>query len=148
MKTERCRFSLNVVGRKLYAIGGASEVDDDIQLTDIPSTTSTCEVYDPACDTWENVASLPEVRTQHAAAAYESNSVKYLFVSGGIYRDVAVATLFVYDAEADAWHRCSSMPTPRADHVLLTIGDYLYACGGWMDDHRTRRRRHNSTIDR
>lgn len=83
MTTERCRFSLNVVGSKLYAIGGSSEMDDD--LLDLTST-DTCEVYDPANDTWENIAALPEVRTQHAAATYENGSVKYLFVSGGIYR--------------------------------------------------------------
>lgn len=83
MTTERCRFSLNVVGSKLYAIGGASEMDDD--LLDLTST-DTCEVYDPANDTWDNIAALPEVRTQHAAATYENGPVKYLFVSGGIYR--------------------------------------------------------------
>lgn len=83
MKTERCRFSLNVVGNKLYAIGGASEMDDG--LLDLTST-DTCEVYDPGNDTWQNIAVLPEVRTQHAAATYENATVKYLFVSGGIYR--------------------------------------------------------------
>lgn len=86
MTKERCRFSLNVVGSKLYAIGGASEMDDDpLDLTSTYST-DTCEVYDPAEDTWENIATLPEVRTQHAAATYENVSGKYLFVSGGIYR--------------------------------------------------------------
>lgn len=147
MKTERCRFSLNVVNRKLYAIGGSTEVDDDYQMTDLPST-NTCEVYDPTCDTWESILPLPEVRTQHAAAAYENDSRKYLFVSGGIYRDAPVMSLLAYDTEKDVWRWCPAMPTPRADHVLLTVGDFLYACGGWMEDRRSRTRTHNSSIDR
>ncbi len=30
MQRERCRFSLNVVLGRLYAIGGASEMEDEI----------------------------------------------------------------------------------------------------------------------
>lgn len=120
MKTERCRFSLNVLGKKLYAIGGASEIDDVFQV-DVPNT-DTCEVYDPSNDTWENIALLPEVRTQHAGATYENGTVKYLFISGGIYRDGVVSSLFVYNVDQNVWHRCTPMLTPRADHVMLTIG--------------------------
>lgn len=44
MLTERCRFTLNVVGDKLYAIGGNSENVEDLQN---PEEFCPCECYDP-----------------------------------------------------------------------------------------------------
>jgi hypothetical protein len=45
MLTERCRFTLNVVQDKLYAIGGASEnVEDGVNNT---VEGCACECYDP-----------------------------------------------------------------------------------------------------
>ncbi len=45
MLTERCRFTLNVVQDKLYAVGGASEnVDDNAGTTE----GCSCESYNPS----------------------------------------------------------------------------------------------------
>lgn len=143
MRTERCRFSLNVVGDKLYAVGGASDADG-VDTGDLPNT-DTCEVYDPSTDAWRNVAPLPETRSQHAGAALGDR----LFVSGGICRESsAIASTFVYNAELDVWRDCKPMLTPRADHVMLNVAGQLYVCGGWRDDNVARRRTHNCTVDR
>lgn len=45
MLTERCRFTLNVVQDKIYAVGGASENVDDIAGT---TEACACESYNPA----------------------------------------------------------------------------------------------------
>ena len=78
MLQERCRFTLNVVEDKLYAVGGCSENFDDHAAANDDSCR--CERYDPATDTWCYIAPLPRSsgRTQHAGAAYKH----LLFVSG------------------------------------------------------------------
>jgi len=48
MLTERCRFTLNVVQDKLYAIGGASENVEDIAEPAAETESCSCEKYDPA----------------------------------------------------------------------------------------------------
>ncbi|KAJ9587276.1 hypothetical protein L9F63_019207 [Diploptera punctata] len=67
MQRERCRFSLNVLSGHLYAIGGASEVDDEEEV-------SACECYNPETDSWESVRPLPGYRTQHAGATWSHAS--------------------------------------------------------------------------
>lgn len=54
MLTERCRFTLNVVEDKLYAIGGASENVEDIAEPAAAAETEccACEKYDPATGTY------------------------------------------------------------------------------------------------
>jgi len=43
MLTERCRFSLNVVQDKLYAVGGTSENFEEVANGE----ACACETYDP-----------------------------------------------------------------------------------------------------
>lgn len=142
MNTERCRFSLNLVGNYLYAIGGSTEMEYHEE------GSCTCERYDPTTDTWENIASLPEYRTQHAGAAYENkDNNKWLFVSGGIDKDVVLPSVCYYDTMFDTWWPCQPMLTPRADHVMIRIGHKIYVCGGWNEDPETRTRVLVNTID-
>ncbi|KAJ8959808.1 hypothetical protein NQ318_011540 [Aromia moschata] len=121
MKIERCRFSLNVVGDMLYAVGGASEADE--------YDTSTCECYNPIVDTWYMIQPLPAYITQHAGATYENSCVCKLYISGGIDRDNVQSYMYCYDANVDKWKMCAPMLKPRADHVMLSIGRHLYVCG-------------------
>lgn len=79
MKIERCRFTLNVIGELLYAVGGSSEADE--------YDTSTCECYNPIVDSWYMIQPLPAYVSQHAGAGYENNYVCRLYISGGIDRD-------------------------------------------------------------
>ncbi|KAJ8918607.1 hypothetical protein NQ315_013113 [Exocentrus adspersus] len=139
MKIERCRFSLNVVGDMLYAVGGASEVEE--------YNTSTCECYNPRLDSWYMIQPLPAYVSQHAGATYEKNCVSKLYISGGIDRDNVQNYMFCFDVHLDKWVTCTSMLKPRADHVMLSIGKYLYVCGGWTEDNETRARVLVDTID-
>ncbi|XP_060528987.1 kelch-like protein 26 isoform X2 [Cylas formicarius] len=116
MKIERCRFSLNVVGDMLYAVGGTSEGDENV--------TCTCECYNPRLDLWYTIPDMPAHLSQHAG------------VSSG-------CRLFI----SENWKTCASMLQPRADHVMLSIGKYLYVCGGWTEDIEMRSRLLVDTID-
>ncbi|KAF7270357.1 kelch-like protein 26 [Rhynchophorus ferrugineus] len=122
MMIERCRFSLNVVGEMLYAVGGISEEDD----------TCTCECYNPVRDTWHTMPDLPAQVSQHAGAGLESSYGGKLYISGGIDRDhMCISNVYCYDTVMENWSSCASLLKPRADHVMLGIGKYLYVCGGW-----------------
>nr|XP_023026601.1 kelch-like protein 26 [Leptinotarsa decemlineata] len=139
MKIERCRFSLNVLGKMLYAVGGVSESDE--------FDTSTCERYNPVMDAWFMIQPLPVYLTQHAGASYENGFECSLYISGGIDRDIVQSSMYCYDAKSEQWKVCSPMLKPRADHVMLNIGKSLYICGGWTEDEETLARSLVDTID-
>ncbi|EAT35098.1 AAEL012709-PA, partial [Aedes aegypti] len=125
LQQDRCRFSLNVVGHSLIAVGGNSEMDDDGDRS-----VSTCEQYDPVADKWTYIESLPEYRTQHAGAAFGAT----LYVSGGLdlYGGV-LNSLWSYYSFNEKWEKLPNMLHPRADHVMFTINRKLYVCGGWYE---------------
>lgn len=140
MKIERCRFSLNVVGDLLYAVGGASEADE--------YDFSTCECYNPLLDSWYMIQALPIYVTQHAGAGYENSYDLKLFISGGIDRDnIQSNHMYCYNVNLEKWQLCTPMLKSRADHVMLNIGKFLYVCGGWTEDSDTRARTLVDTID-
>lgn len=125
LQQDRCRFSLNVVGHSLIAVGGNSEMDDDGDRS-----VSTCEQYDPIADKWTYIESLPEYRTQHAGAAFGAT----LYISGGLDLYGAVlGSLWSYYSFNEKWEKLPNMLHPRADHVMFTINRKLYVCGGWYE---------------
>nr|CAH7725527.1 unnamed protein product [Callosobruchus chinensis]CAH7747782.1 unnamed protein product [Callosobruchus chinensis] len=134
MTTERCRFTLTVLDGALFAIGGVSEEDECI-------FTSECEYYEPRDDHWYSMESLPVDLSQHAAAAIDGRFSKRgrLFISGGISPEGVQNQVYSYDLATSKWSRRAPMLTPRADHVMVTIGDKLYVCGGWTEDEEFRR---------
>lgn len=131
MQRERCRFSLNVVNGRLYAIGGANESDE---FAEVEEDGSACECYDPKTDTWSSISPLPEYRTQHAGASIQRIVAHNLYISGGLDRDLVLSSVRCYDEITDNWELKSPMLIPRADHVMLSMGHRLYVCGGWRED--------------
>jgi kelch-like protein 26 len=134
MHQDRCRFSLNVVKGALYAVGGVSEVDDDVAHQN-DANSSSCEKYNAALDKWEYIQALPEYRTQHAGASLGS----CLYVCGGLdaYGQV-LETFYRYNTTYGAWTKMPDMLGRRTDHILLTLGNKLYVCGGWYEINSTR----------
>lgn len=55
--------------------------------------------------------------------------------------------MYCYDVNTEKWKLCAPMLKPRADHVMLNIGKYLYVCGGWTEEPETRNRALVDTID-
>ncbi|KAJ6643121.1 Kelch-like protein 26 [Pseudolycoriella hygida] len=144
MQQDRCRFSLNFVGKYLYAIGGVSEVDDLEDTWYEEFGESNSERYDPDIDRWRYIPHLPEHRTQHAAASW----LNYLYVCGGLDRSVVLSTMWRYDTMYEKWDRMPNMLGPRADHVMLEIDEHLYVCGGWYEENQAENRRLATTIDK
>lgn len=129
MSRGRCRFTLNVLENYLYAIGGSTEVDIGMELG--YDGTSSCERYNIEANNWEKIKSLPEYRSQHAAATLKIDGHEYLYVSGGLQKGEVMSTLYCYDPQLDRWEEKSNMPTARADHSMFEHEGKLYVCGGW-----------------
>lgn len=142
MQQDRCRFSLNALGNKLFAAGGVSEHDDDDELNS-ESSNSNVEVYDPLTDVWRYITPMPEKRSQHAGATDN----KFLYVSGGLDRQRVLPTFWRYDPKVDAWASLPDMLRPRADHSMFVIDNKVYACGGWYEEQSSENRHPVETID-
>lgn len=140
MQTERCRFSLNEVNGRLYAIGGVNENDEEDDY-------SECECYDPESDSWNSICPLPEYRTQHAGATVKIAIGDMLYISGGLDHDLVLSSMRYYDPILDTWNLRAPMLTARADHVMLSLRQKLYVCGGWREDSETGNRVLVDTID-
>ena len=124
MSVEREWHASVVLDGKIYAMGGAP-------LNFAQATMqATVEVYDPQADSWQRVASMPQGRCDHAAAAMGGK----IYVSGGSINweenDSSVSSLFVYDPRADAWTQLASMGNARRSHTSVTVGGKLYVGGG------------------
>ncbi len=145
MKRERCRFSITVYGKSLYAFGGVSEStgnsvhanDSDDELPENGGGQSTSEKYDAETDVWTPIAAFPNGalhRSQHASVRFQN----VILVSGGLgggHHDLVLDTLLVYHPANDIWETAARrMPTPRADHIMAVWRDRIYFCGGWYED--------------
>lgn len=126
MNFDRCRFSLNVSGDSLIAVGGYSEGIFD-RLED--QAVSSVEKYNPERDEWIMLKPMPEYRSRHAGASYKNK----LFISGGVDQFGNVMdSFFEYDLTTDEWEKRANI-TPRADHVMLRFEKKIYLCGGWEE---------------
>lgn len=135
MQRERCRFSLNVLSGRLYAIGGSSELEEFVDGCTDQEEISACECYDPASDSWSSISPLPEGRSQHASVTWCNNAnEKYIFISGGLERDLTSDAVRRYDPATDTWDVRAPMLSSRADHVMISLGHRIYVCGGWFED--------------
>lgn len=156
MLQERCRFSLVVIDKYLYALGGSGE-------TDVPEIDARCEVslflslvctnligidfsqmYDPVNDIWTAISPIPGgSRAQHGASTWRN----FVFVSGGLDQDVVLNSMVRYNSLTDEWEGKCPMLMPRADHTMVCYGNKLFVCGGWYENEATGLRVLADTID-
>ncbi|KAL9878922.1 kelch-like protein 26 isoform 1-T5 [Glossina fuscipes fuscipes] len=149
IQADRCRFSLNAMGSNfLYAVGGVCELNDNDDGGDVENwgndmAISNCERYNATTDRWEYLPALSENRSQHAGVVLANR----LYISGGIDRHIVLVSLWCFDTHIEKWIKLRSMPTPRADHILIALDQHIYACGGWYEDPLTETRSLAQTID-
>ena len=102
---------------KIYTMGG---------FADGVGTLDTVTVYDPQADSWQQVASMPQGRTAHAAAAMGDK----IYVTGGESQMNSVNSAYVYDSKVNAWTQLASMGVRRRLHASAAVGSKLYVFGG------------------
>ena len=111
MPTARSEMSAGVIDGRIYVPGGwGNGYDQSIAL----------EMYDPATDSWTQLADLPFHVNHHATAVY--NNALYVFGPD----DIALR----YDPAADSWAELAPMPENRWAGAAATLGDYIYFLGG------------------
>jgi len=124
MSTARLWLSGEVVGGKIYAIGGATAAGSP--------TLTTVEEYDPVTNTWMTKTVMPTARYNMASAVADG---KIYIVGGGHSFQVGVTsgvrTLEVYDPATDTWDTTKTdMPTAREGASGCMVDDIIYVIGG------------------
>ncbi|MBS1812803.1 MAG: M36 family metallopeptidase [Acidobacteria bacterium] len=126
MKTARYAHEAAFIDGKLYVAGG----------TGVAGGLSSGEVYDPATQQWNNIASLNRPRGFAASTPFkDAQGNAYWFVVGG--QDTSTVTTIgtaeLYDVRNNRWTTLSdafNLLTPRTQINGTTVSDYFYVAGG------------------
>ena len=126
MPTWRIGVQANVVGDKIYLIGGMSD-------TESGTITNVNEVYDPSTNTWSTKESIPTPVYTYASAVVDNK----IYIIGGSAEppNVVLDLVQIYDPENDSWTTGTSMPAPiRYASAAATTGLFapkrIYVIGG------------------
>ena len=101
--------------RRIYLLSGNND----------EGALSTVLAYDPALDSWCEVASMATKRRGHGAAALGGK----LYVMGGYDADTysTLAEAEVFDQKAHGWQPLPSMPTARKYLAAAAVAGKVYA---------------------
>ncbi len=112
MPVSNSEFSVALVDRRFYAVGGFRSANQDKLL-----------IYDPATDSWTDGASLPQ-RSHHSGVVAVGGKV---YALGGTRAESLVQ---IYDPAADSWSLGSEMPTPRTAPAAMVLDGRIHVVGG------------------
>jgi hypothetical protein len=116
----RGESAMAVQNGKLYVLGGY-----------VPGveTTPRAEEYEPATDTWRQLAPIPRAASHPGAAALDGK----IYVIGGFAANVhagALDSAFVYEPAANAWRPLAPLAKPRGSVGVAALNGKLHAIGG------------------
>jgi N-acetylneuraminic acid mutarotase len=110
------------VDGKIYVLGGHIDDDDGEEVV-----TGHVVMYDPAADSWQQMAAMPTARHGHAAAVMDGK----IYVSGGFTTSRELSDAFeAYDPVMNTWTTLASLSKVRADHASAAFNGKLYVFGG------------------
>ncbi len=118
MPTPRMWLSSSVVNGRIYAIGGAVNVN---------TYTSVVEEYDPAANTWTQKADMLTARDQLSTSVVNGK----LYAIGGFEEDRSLKSVEEYDPVKDKWTERADMPSARQGLSTSVVNGKIYAIGGW-----------------
>ena len=126
MPVARSSHTATVVDGKIYVVGG-DIYDDEGGVVATVMATDRVDVYDPAVDSWQQMAAAPTAKSMHAAAIVDGK----IYVTGGLpalcYTSDA---LEAYDPVTDTWTTLASLSKARANHASMAFKGKLYVFGG------------------
>jgi N-acetylneuraminic acid mutarotase len=122
---------------KIYAFGGFKLPDSGPPAWE---PIANAWEYDPAADSWKELAPMPTKRGAAAAAALNGK----IYVIGGARmmpdseetsihparRHMVVGAVEEYDPATNTWRARASLPTPRNHHVVAAAGGRIWVIGG------------------
>jgi N-acetylneuraminic acid mutarotase len=121
------------VNGKIYVFGGTGGVRQE----DPDGTLDLAWEYDPAADSWKQIAKLPSKRTAGSAIAVGG---KIYFIGGStditapdgktLTAGLVVGTNESYDPATNRWESHKPMPTPRNHAAIGVVRGKIYLIGG------------------
>lgn len=120
--TPRKAHSTAAVDGKIYVIGGLATDTSYNNSGAIPAV----EEYDPATDTWNRKADMPEARGYLDGSSPVVDGKIYVMGGG----NPASARVDIYDPATDTWSRGADMPTPRLISAKVAFEGKIYTFGG------------------
>ena len=122
-KTMTC-----VVNRKIYAVGGWLNTNEQPQL-------ETVVVYDPTTDTWTEVQSMKHARCSAAIDVVNGE----IYAIGGLggsgiaeQLDVYLSSVEVFNPKTNQWRERTEMSAPKALHAASVLNGKIYVIGGYF----------------
>jgi len=122
-----------VVNGKLYVFGGY--INSSFQAT------TRSDVYDPATNTWTQIADLPLPIT-HAGVAVDGDTI---YIAGGYVGappSPSTAKVFKYNVTTNTWSQRPSLPAPRSAGGLVVLGRELHFISGINYDRKVDKGNH------
>jgi N-acetylneuraminic acid mutarotase len=126
MPTWRTGLQANVVGDKIYLMGGLSNAESG-------TLTGVNEVYDPTTDTWMTKAPIPTPVYLYSSAVMDNK----IYVIGGSAEppNIVLDLVQIYDPQKDIWTNGTAMPKAvRYASAIATTGLFapkqIYVIGG------------------
>jgi N-acetylneuraminic acid mutarotase len=118
MPIPRYCHSTNIVGGKIYAVGGWNP-----QLGNL----TRVDEYDPATDTWTRKADMPTPRGCTSATVANDK----IYVIGGDARENPIISIVeVYDPSTDTWAEQTELPSQRYWFSTCVLDGIIYVIGG------------------
>jgi len=122
MPITKTQHSTNVVGGKIYSIGGWNAIEEWNPQWD---ALKRVDEYDPTTDTWTRKADMPTGRGHTNACVVDGK----IYVIGGD-DGLGISAVEVYDPVTDTWTRKADMPTRRWWFSTCTVDGIIYVIGG------------------
>src|SRR6266550_4942861 len=116
----RSELQAITVGGKIYVVGGNVVTMKDGK-PEIVSTTGINQVYDPATDSWRDLAPMPKGSTHNGIAALNGK----IYIAGGFAaRGHAEWTdrFYAYDPATNRWQELAPLSSGRGAPVLIALG--------------------------
>jgi N-acetylneuraminic acid mutarotase len=107
-----------VLDGRIHVVGGRFQSPEN--------NTGVHEVYDPATDSWRELAPLPTPRSGTAGATLGGR----VLILGGENNTGVFNENEAYDPTTDSWTELTPLPTPRHGFGAATVGNAVYLPGG------------------
>jgi N-acetylneuraminic acid mutarotase len=132
MPTPRGAAGFTVLDGRIHVIGGNIEDPEHVhdhegaRVTEDRSV-NTHEAYDPATDSWTQLAPMPTPRNHLGAATLNG---RIHAVVGRADGNFTMTTHEIYDPATNAWITGPPVPTGRSGVAAVEHGGYVYVFGG------------------
>ena len=119
MPTPRSEVAAVELNGKLYVLGGFG------------AGAAANEEYDPATNTWERRAPIPQGADHGAAVALPQGKGGLVYFIGGFDgRWGPLSAVWAYDPVSGQWTKRANLPTPRGALGAVVLDGKIYAVGG------------------